>query len=406
MKSAGWLRACAFGLVFASAAAVAQDRSPVTDFVNPTERPRVIPQPQSITPTQAQSPDANRCAKVDAAISAEARVAACGKLIESGKWNGKDIAWAYANRCIAFDRLGKTDNALADCVKALSLDSDNVAALQIRGNILQGRGETDKALADYDQAIALGASNALVFVDRGNIWIAKGDADKALADFDRAVELNDKSAPIYLDRGSAWLAKGDADKALADFDRAIEITPNNVIAWTNRGDAAMIKGDKAKAAADFKQALKLNPANAYAALWLFLAREGAAEAATELQAQAAKLPQDAWPWPVVQYYLSGKDAQAMLAAAKTPDDQCEAQFYLGMESLLKKANSEALPYIRKAAETCPKNFAEYFQAVSELKRLDAVAAPQGDKIPGAETAPAKDEAPQADAPKESPAKPQ
>ena len=401
MKSAMWLGVSALGLVLAGDPVLAQDRPPLTDFTVPTPGPRVVPQltttPQTMTPNQAQSPDANRCAKGDAAISSEARAAACAKLIETGKWKGKDIAWAYANRCVALDRMGKIEQAFADCVQALTLDPDNAAALQIRANILQGRGESDRALVDYDKAIGLGVSNAQIFSDRGNVLLARGEADKALADYDRAVELNGKNAAVYLDRGSAWLAKGDADKALADFNKAIEIAPNHVIAWTDRGDAFMAKGDKARAADDFKQALKLNPANAYAALWLFLARDGEADALTELRTHSANLAQNAWPWPVAQFYLGGKDAQAVLAAAKTPGDACEAQFYLGMERLLKKARDEALPYLRKAAETCPKNFAEYFQAVSELKRL--APASQIESAPKTEAAPIKDESPKAEAPK-------
>ena len=158
--------------------------------------------------------------------------------------------------------------------------------------------------------------------------------------------------------------------ALADFDKAIELTPDNSLAWFNRGSAFFAQGDAAKATENFKQALTLSPTNAYAALWLFIA-SGNANAKSELQAHAARLSQKSWPWPVVQFYLGAKDGAQTIAAASNPGEQCEAQFYVGEERALNKAANEALPYLRKAVEICPKDFGETIQAKSELKKLEA-----------------------------------
>ena len=61
--------------------------------------------------------------------------------------------------------------------------------------------------------------------------------------------------------------------------------------------------------------------------------------------------------------------EATLAAARNTDERCEAQYYIGEWQLLRDARVEAVTALRFAAETCKKNFIEYYGAIAELKRL-------------------------------------
>ena len=89
---------------------------------------------------------------------------------------------------------------------------------------------------------------------------------------------------------------------------------------------------------------------------------------------------------MVQFYLGAKDGAQTIAAANNPAEHCEAQFYVGEERAMNKAANEALPYLRKAVEICPKDFGETIQAKSELKKLEA-ALPKPDE-PAAKADPA------------------
>ena len=294
MKKTLWIWGATFAAALACGSAGAQDRLLTAQFGG-MDMPRVVPPPKS-----KQSPAANACATGGGRIELDVRIAACTNLIESGKWKGKDIGWAYANRCAVYSAQGRHDKALVVALQAILLDPDSVIPYQIRGDIALKRGESDKALADYDSAIQHGARYAAIFVDRGNLLLAKGELEKALADFNQALDINPNSARALVARGAARFTGGDFAPAIADFDKAIELTPDNSLAWFNRGSAFFAKGDAAKAAENFKQALTLSPANAYAALWLFIA-SGNANAKSELRVHAAKLSQKSWPWPVVQF---------------------------------------------------------------------------------------------------------
>jgi lipoprotein NlpI len=401
MKFAMWLAVSLIGAGLAIGPVAAQEAPPSMSLAPknidpPMGAPRYIPRPRTETP---QSPDAVACA--NAGGQAEARLAACSKLIESGNWKGKNIAWAHANRCVVEHALGRSEKALADCDTAIELDSQNPVPYQVRAELLGAKGEKAKAFDDYAKAIELGARNAALYLGRGNLLLAAGDADKAVADYDEAVKIDEKNALAYMDRAGARLFQDQIDAAIGDFDKTIALKPGNVFAWYNRGAAYFEKGDKDKAIENFREALKLDPANAYAGLWLFIARGGDAEAKAGLQADSQKFSKKSWPWPVAQFYLGEKDTQQLSTAATTPGDQCEAQFYIGQDRLLKKAGEEAAPYLRKAVETCPKDFIEVFHARSELKKLDP-AAPAAEAAPKAVVAPKAVEAPKAD----EPAKPQ
>lgn len=82
-------------------------------------------------------------------------VAACTKVIESGDWQGRDMAWAYNNRGLAHAALGDALRALADYDKAIGLDPTYAPAFSNRGNIHAILGDLLPALADHERAIAL-----------------------------------------------------------------------------------------------------------------------------------------------------------------------------------------------------------------------------------------------------------
>ncbi len=375
------------GAILISGAALAQAPSPgaipgMEQMVDPFAI-RAVPTPGAPPVPKKQSAAAEACANNDGKIAARARAEACGKLIASGKWKGDQIAWAYANRCFALFELKNAEKAVADCDKAIELDGKNAVAFQTRGMIEKDGGQGDKALADFNKAIELGANNPSVFSDRGDLLLARGDADKALADYDRLVAREGAPARAFIQRGGAWLAKGDPDRAIADFDRALKISPNDAFALFNLGAAAFFKGDKAEAVKALKESVKLDPSNTYTALWLYLA-SGGSEGKAELHKNSVKLSQRAWPWPVVQFALGEIDPAKVLAEAATPDQQCEARFYVGAGLMAKKTDGEARDDLAKAAEICPKNYFEYFGAIAALKALGG---------------PAKAEAPDAPSPK-------
>ena len=91
------------------------------------------------------SVDALACANSDGKATPSQREEACSKLIDQRKWKGKEISWAYANRCAARYKLKQLDRALADCSEAIDQDPDQPNAYQLRAEIHRKRDNRAKA---------------------------------------------------------------------------------------------------------------------------------------------------------------------------------------------------------------------------------------------------------------------
>jgi hypothetical protein len=72
---------------------------------------------------------------------------------------------------------------------------------------------------------------------------------------------------------------------------------------------------------------------------------------------------------VIEFYLGQRSLIEMHAAGRNSDDKCEAAFYTREWAILRSDKAQAKASLQLAADTCPKIFAEYLGAVSELKRL-------------------------------------
>ena len=84
------------------------------------------------------------------------------------------------------------DDAIADYTKAIALDSNLAAAYTNRGLAYEKKDEVDRAIADYTKAIALDPNDDLdyTYAERGYAYQRKGEFDRAIADFRKALEID------------------------------------------------------------------------------------------------------------------------------------------------------------------------------------------------------------------------
>jgi tetratricopeptide (TPR) repeat protein len=63
-------------------------------------------------------------------------------------------------RALTFAKLNKTEDALTDFAKVISIEPENESAYYNRANLYYHLGKYDLAIADYDQVIRLNPDNA------------------------------------------------------------------------------------------------------------------------------------------------------------------------------------------------------------------------------------------------------
>jgi lipoprotein NlpI len=282
-----------------------------------------------------------------------------------------------AQLCFAIG--GNPDLAILHCTRAIEsrrYSGEDLYRLHLgRGAEWAAKGEHDRAIADYDAAIRLNPKSADAFHNRGSAWANKGEPDRAIADYDTAIRLDPKESSPYAGRAVERSIKGDYARAIADFDTAIRLEPKAAGAFFGRGRIHFYTGEFPKAVADFEQAHKLD-SSAYIALWTYLARKrGGGDGSEALNPYAAAASESVWPAPVIALYLGRAQPETVISAtAKAPplqgrEQRCEALFFIAQWHLVRGERERALPLLRDAQASCPKNFMEYEGALAELRRL-------------------------------------
>jgi tetratricopeptide (TPR) repeat protein len=124
--------------------------------------------------------------------SGDVAIAACTRVIESGKVTKRVLAYAYTSRGVEWRAKGEVDRAIWDHSEAIRTDPTVPEAWYNRGNAWRQKREPDRAISDYDEAIKLRANDPDFFTNRGLAYQDKGDETHAQADFAQADRLKQK----------------------------------------------------------------------------------------------------------------------------------------------------------------------------------------------------------------------
>ena len=199
------------------------------------------------------------CVDESNSFSPALRIDACSDVILSGRWLGKDLAWALNDRCVAYLDNGNIDLAVTDCGVAIRRDPKNPFAFNNLGNAYKAKSDYDRAIASYAEAVRLDPTFAQAFNNRGLAYGDKKDFERAISDYTDAIRLDPGYSRALDNRGDTYLIKGDLARAIADFDEAIKVDPRFAQAFTDRCDAYRAKQDYDRVIADCTQAIRLDP---------------------------------------------------------------------------------------------------------------------------------------------------
>ena len=88
----------------------------------------------------------------------ELGISSCTEVIGSGRYSGKNLAWAYYNRGNAHAGLGDIARAIEDFDQALRLDPDDANAYNNRGNSYKSLGDYERVASDWDRSVRVGGA--------------------------------------------------------------------------------------------------------------------------------------------------------------------------------------------------------------------------------------------------------
>ena len=175
-----------------------------------------------------------------------------------------------------------------------------------KSNFPKAIANCDKVLRINDQNVSAHNLKGLSYLALAQAEFQKRNSDEgtrlvglANSSFSAAIKIIPTEKFFWYNRGYGNLWINKADLAIPDFDRAISLDSTFQIAWRERGRAYLAKENFAKGTADLSKAVDLNP-------------------------------KDQW-----------------------------ANYFLGEAYGNKYLDKKALPYLDKAAESCPDCFDAY-----------------------------------------------
>jgi tetratricopeptide (TPR) repeat protein len=208
----------------------------------------------AMIPPKAQALDAtaqtNLCAS-------GASVSGCTWAIQSGKWQGEDLAWAYYDRAIAYGAEGKNELSVADYTDAIRLKPNYADAFGNRCQSYLNLHRYDLAIADCSNALRI-RPDATDFYDRALGYYDKAQYQQSVEDYTQAIRLKPNYADALGNRCMSYMSLHQYDLALADCSSALRIRPD-VTDFYNRATSYYAKAQYQQAVDDYSEAIRLKP---------------------------------------------------------------------------------------------------------------------------------------------------
>lgn len=131
------------------------------------------------------------------------------------------------NRALAWEALGKTENALADDRRAVELDPTYALAHINLGRLLYQRGERDEARAHFAEAARFGPMLAMPLFNLGVLAGEERRYDRAVEYYRQAIAREPGFADARANLSVALLALGRPAEAVAELKEALRRDPEN-----------------------------------------------------------------------------------------------------------------------------------------------------------------------------------
>jgi tetratricopeptide (TPR) repeat protein len=269
----------------------------------------------------------------------------------------KNFAPAHDNLCKILAEKGLFDDAMAECQEAIRIKPGDALARCNLGYVLKEKGHFDEAIQAYRQAICLKREYAEAHCNLGIALEQKGRLDEAIGEYQGAIHFNRDLLEAHCNLGVAFLKKGRPDEAIAECREAIRIDPDCAGAYLNLANAFADKSALDEAITAYRKAIdrKGDLHKSYRGLGDVLFRKGERDQAIEDFREAIRIKND---------YSEAHNSLGVALADKGRQYEAVAEFREAVR--LKKDNAEAHYNLGKALQDKGQldgAIAEYRQAV-------------------------------------------
>ena len=173
---------------------------------------------------------------------------------------GHNNSELHRKRGLAYQFLGKDDEAIADYSAVLEQEPDDVETLIRRGQVFTRSADHLAAVEDLTRVVRMDKTNHRARYCRAIARLAQGKYADAKKDLQKAIKASPQHPGYHILLGELLQRIGDAQGVIEAFDRAILQDPTNPVTYRQRGVAHLSSGRLLNAISDFTRSLELYPA--------------------------------------------------------------------------------------------------------------------------------------------------
>jgi len=336
---------------------------------------------------------------------------------------------ALIGRCLVYDEAHEREKSADDAVATARIMTNTgthhefaVKFYDLAGLDYYLSKKYDKSIASFSESISIDPLDPKIYVFRANAYKMKFDFENTLSDLKKAMELDPKSiaaqdsyamtfadlglyqfaidklndslvvdkgsSTTYMNLGQVYTSMGKYDEARGNLNRALQLDPQNWDAVSNSVKLNFYTKNYVAASRDADTWLDNNRESSpsidveYALIWKHISSQPQrVDDRASLEMESVKLrDQNAWPHPIIDFFLSKIDADQLRAATVNGDAEflkirkCEAEAYIGETNLTNGKVDDATKNFETASSLCPPSWAEYDLSKFELKSIKNSAA--------------------------------
>ena len=165
----------------------------------------------------------------------------------------------HNNLGLAYDKIGRFDEAIEELKAALHLSADYVEVHNNLGVTYDKMEMHDEAEAELREAIRMNPGYLEARCNLGNIYACLGKQEEALLELEEAQRINPRYAPLHNSLGNIHALEKRESEAIKEFMMALEIDPKCVPARLNLANIYYESGRYDEALKEFKNVLDLDP---------------------------------------------------------------------------------------------------------------------------------------------------
>ena len=169
------------------------------------------------------------------------------------------ISIIFVLMAVSWIQTGFWQNSLKLFTHAIEVTSNNTAAHNNLGMVLQEMGRPQEAIPHYQRALQIDPQYAFAHNNWGNALSAMEKHAEAAEHYAAAIKINPQYAKAHYNLANFFMEDGKISEAINHYSESLRIDPSYVAAHNNLGTALARQGRTAEAIAHFQEALRITP---------------------------------------------------------------------------------------------------------------------------------------------------